>query len=58
MALAYLCRTLASWAELYDIGLSYEAFIVDHKAREGSTEEAKIVSERLEKLLGSWHCYK
>ena len=27
-------------------------FIIDHKAREGSTEEAELVSDRLQRLLG------
>ncbi|KAJ5107040.1 hypothetical protein N7456_003715 [Penicillium angulare] len=48
MALAYLCRQL----EKTPIGgpISVTAFIVDHRARKESSEEASIVKSRLSKL--------
>lgn len=48
MALATLCKALSSGEHTK---LKYEctAFIVDHKIREGSTEEAKEVAEMLRK---------
>jgi len=58
MALAFLCQSLTE-LPLYkrgDRSFRYIPFIVDHKAREGSTEEALLVSKRLKELLGEWSC--
>lgn len=45
MALAYLCKQLEQSKLLGD--LSFTAFVVDHKFREESTQEAKTVSRWL-----------
>jgi len=58
MALALLCSTLKEKAQetqqAPDGGLGhvprYRAFIVDHRARKGSDEEAKTVRRRLRRL--------
>ncbi|MCJ1245483.1 hypothetical protein MMC30_002687 [Trapelia coarctata] len=53
MALAFLCQSLTklpSWKRGNHV-FQYIPFIVDHKAREGSTEEALLVSKRLKELL-------
>ncbi|KAL9118540.1 MAG: hypothetical protein Q9187_004910 [Circinaria calcarea] len=52
MALATLCRGLQCDTRLKtQFKFSFEAFIVDHKARNGSSEEAHLVSTRVFKLL-------
>lgn len=53
MALATLCRGIQSNARVTEqFEFSFEAFIVDHKARKGSREEALLVSTRVSGLLG------
>lgn len=47
MALALLCRRLQ---EEYSAGLSFRAFIVDHRARQNSSKEAEAVALNLRKL--------
>lgn len=56
MALAYLCRAVMDLPHHKRDGHSFQYFplIVDHKAREGSTEEALLVAKRLRKLLGEY----
>lgn len=58
MALATLCRGLQFDARVKkQFEFSFEAFIVDHKARKGSSEEAHLVSTRVYRLLGMrWIC--
>ena len=48
MALAYLCRQLEQNRLVDELNIT--AFIVDHKAREESSREAKTVSSWLENL--------
>jgi tRNA(Ile)-lysidine synthase len=48
MALAHLCKQLET-SKLID-GLSVKGFIVDHKAREESSREAKTVASWLADL--------
>jgi tRNA(Ile)-lysidine synthase len=48
MALTYLCKQLEK-SRLVD-GLSVKAFVVDHKAREESTKEARTVASWLEEM--------
>lgn len=48
MALAFLCKQLGSKCIIPN--LSAKAFVVDHKAREESTEEAHKVAEWLKDL--------
>lgn len=48
MALAYLCSQIQ--AKKLVRGLSVTAFVVDHRAREESSHEAKTVSSWLKKL--------
>ena len=53
MALATLCRGLQCEARVRkQFEFSFEAFIVDHRARKGSSEETQVVSTRVSKLLG------
>lgn len=56
MALAYLLRNMSS---IEDIKLDPLAFIVDHKARDGSTDEALKVCGFLDKIgtLEETTCY-
>lgn len=59
MSLAILCQKLIPHlkGKIQAPRLDYRAFIVDHKARDGSTEEAELVSERLRTMgrcLHSW----
>ncbi|MCJ1353440.1 MAG: hypothetical protein MMC33_003426 [Icmadophila ericetorum] len=49
-ALAILCKSLTNWSQKYYFDLT--AFVVDHKAREGSTDEAKLVCQRFQDKLG------
>ena len=52
MALATLCQGLQCDTRLKSqFEFSFEAFIVDHKARKGSTNEARLVSRRVSRLL-------
>lgn len=48
MALAYLCRQLQVTTP--ELDLVVKAFIIDHKAREESSEEASKVSKWLSNL--------
>lgn len=48
MALAYLCRQLQVTRP--DLDLDVKAFVVDHRFREESTEEALLVAKWLSKL--------
>ena len=51
MALAALCSDLMTYPpakQLYDF--QFTPFIVDHKARQGSSEEAERVQKRLRNL--------
>ena len=51
MALAKLCCMLQEYPFARQIyGFRFKAFIVDHRAREGSTEEANIVKDRLSRM--------
>jgi hypothetical protein len=52
MALAFLCHRFICQSGRRPLDEQYQSFIVDHKAREGSTEEAGLVDRRLERLLG------
>ena len=56
MALASLCQSLGKLRSATHFNRTYKyiPFIVDHKAREGSSEEALLVSKRLKELLGEW----
>lgn len=47
MALAYLCRKVESSRLLLRDGLAITAFVVDHKAREESSREARTVAKWL-----------
>lgn len=53
MALAALCRGL-TYEHVYrskqHLAIGFKAFIVDHNAREGSSEEAERVRERLDRM--------
>jgi len=56
MALASLCHSVTKLPG-WDRGnheFEFYPLIVDHKAREGSTEEALLLSGRLRELLGEW----
>lgn len=55
MALAYLCKQLEQSKLLGD--LSFTAFVVDHKLREESTQEAETVSRWLGDLGKYWFYY-
>jgi tRNA(Ile)-lysidine synthase len=48
MALAYLCRRLQITRP--ELELDVKAFVVDHKFREESTEEAHMVAKWLSEL--------
>lgn len=48
MALSYLCKELEKSRLLGDVSIT--AFVVDHKAREESSREAKTVSSWLREL--------
>jgi len=54
MALASLCHSVTKLPEGHRGKHEFKFYpmIVDHKAREGSTEEALLVSKRLRELLG------
>ena len=52
MALAYLWSSIVKPGSRESRSPRFQTFIVDHKAREGSTEEAIEVSNRIETLLG------
>jgi hypothetical protein len=54
MALAYLCSTIQTLpsAAVDNVRFRFHPFIVDHKAREGSTEEAHKVAQNLKAILG------
>lgn len=56
MALASLCHSVTKLPEGHRDRREFKFYpmIVDHKAREGSTEEALLVSKRLRELLGEW----
>lgn len=51
MALAQLCQ-MVEWGRGHEYSLKprFHAFIVDHKAREGSSQEAQLTALRLEQL--------
>ena len=52
-ALAALCRGLTSehiYPSKQHFAVAFKAFIVDHNAREGSSEEAERVRERLDRM--------
>lgn len=54
MALAYLCRQLQITRP--ELNLDVKAFVVDHKFREESTEEAHMVTKWLSNLgLSAYH---
>lgn len=53
MALAYLCRQLAQNGVVGDLDIT--AFVIDHRAREESGEEAQTVARRL-RALGRRAC--
>lgn len=48
MSLAYLCKQLERSGYVED--LSVTAFVVDHKAREESSQEARTVAQWLDEL--------
>ncbi|MCJ1386841.1 hypothetical protein MMC17_009969 [Xylographa soralifera] len=52
MALAYLCQSMKRLDTVDRDGLKFRfrAFVVDHKARDGSTDEANLVMKRLRTL--------
>ena len=52
MALATLCRQMRKKQREDGTGLifKFRAFIVDHKARDGSTDEAALTRQRLQAL--------
>ena len=50
MALAALCRQLKYVPRASETKLSFQAFVVDHKARDGSTTEAQSVCRRLDRM--------
>ena len=52
MALAYLCRSMKELDAQHRDSLSFQlrAYVVDHGARDGSTEEANLVKDRLRNL--------
>ena len=54
MALAYLCvaMTRLPSQERRNFKFQFHPYIVDHRSREGSSEEAILVAERVEQLLG------
>lgn len=57
MALAYLCRQLQVTRP--ELELDVKAFVVDHKFREESTDEAHKVAKWLSKLgLSAYHVYE
>lgn len=53
MALAYLCRQLTQSGLVDDLDIT--AFVIDHRAREESREEAQTVARRL-RALGRRAC--
>ena len=51
MALAQLCCMLQEYPfARRTYGFQFKAFIVDHMAREGSTEEANVVKDNLSRM--------
>jgi WD repeat-containing protein 48 len=52
MALAYLCRQLQVTRP--ELNLDMKAFVVDHKLRDESTEEAYMVTKWLSNLGTPW----
>ncbi|MCJ1398415.1 hypothetical protein MMC11_001613 [Xylographa trunciseda] len=52
MALAYLCQSMKELNSMDRDGLNFQfrAYVVDHRARDGSTEEAMLVVNRLRRL--------
>ena len=55
MALAGLCTEARKFQARVPgpVELSYMPLIVDHKLRPGSSDEAQLVSKRVQKLMGS-----
>ena len=52
MALAYLWLQFLKSRKEVSLESHFATFVVDHKARPDSAEEAKLVASRLENLLG------
>lgn len=50
MALALLCSKLKSSREILSSKLDFHAFVVNHGARTGSSEEAQNVANALRRL--------
>ncbi|MCJ1316183.1 hypothetical protein MMC15_001503 [Xylographa vitiligo] len=52
MALAYLCQSMKELDTIDRDGLNFclTAYVVDHRARDGSTDEANLVVKRLRRL--------
>ena len=55
MALATLCHALSKDEE-HRSKFAFKAFIVDHKARDNSREEARVVAERVRSYFGIQKC--